>query len=573
VAIHHFDFVLDDYRACSLNLQVRVYLNDQITTLPFIGGQHANKLARLGISTLRDLLFFFPRNYQDTRLITPIADLTDRDQKYSILATVTKAKNIRTRYGKTMQKVTVSDETGSINITWFNQPYLVNTLHDGVQAYFYGKLSPKSLLPALTAPEYDVVANNQINIGRIVPLYNLTAGITAKWIRRRIFDLLAVIDSVTDLTETLPKTIVEKYHLAELVSSLKEAHFPESHERLGIAERRLAFDELLAIQVKLLLRRKEREQEPAPAIVPAQTIKNKFIKALPYTLTPSQQKAIASIEEDLGKGHPMTRLIQGDVGSGKTVVAFIATLSALAAGYQVALLAPTSVLAEQHYELALKLFPTKYKIGMVTANTAKHIVKAPKLDLIIGTHAVLYHRDELLKNLGLIIIDEEHRFGVEQRTDLDKLINEQNQKAHHLSLTATPIPRSIALTLFGDMNMSKIEKPNTRKPCKTFIVPETKKPDSIAWIKKIIKDGGQIFWICPLIDDNPEMDAQSVTKLYEELIKIFPQDEVAFLHGKLKAKEKNSILTDFKAKKMQNPCFNNGNRSRNRYTRCKCNRH
>ena len=275
-------------------------------------------------------------------------------------------------------------------------------------------------------------------------------------------------------------------------------------------------------------------------------------KGIDFKLTSSQQAAIKDIDQDLSSGHIMDRLLQGDVGSGKTLVAFHSAQVAIYNGYQAVMLAPTSVLAEQHYKLALKLFPGTVKIGLITSDTTKKLKNPPKLDLIIGTHAVLFHKSKLLQNLGLIIVDEEHRFGVGQRNELQKYYKElKDHIPHYLSLTATPIPRSIALTLFGDMDVSVIEKPPGRKEVKTFLVPYTKRENSISWINEKLKTGSQVFWICPLIEDNPELEAKSVKKLYEQLDVIFPKKTVRLLHGKMKSAEKNDVIAYFKSGKFQ----------------------
>jgi ATP-dependent DNA helicase RecG len=527
-----------------------VQLSDPITKLPNIGNSYLNKISKLGIVSINDLLNYFPRVYQDTRLISNISDLTEKDKKYSILATVDDFRNIRIRHGKSIQKATVHDDTESITITWFNQPYLGNTLKTDTQFYFSGKLNPKALLPELTAPVYEKYSDTNINIGRIVPIYQLTEGITSNWLRKRIHELINKIDTIDDFHDNLPTEIIDKYELLDLRKSLLEIHFPTDRGSLIEARKRLSFDELLQIQLKLLKRRKERHRSKAPTINFDDKLINAFYNSLPFKLTPTQVNAIKDIRDDMEKNIPMHRLIQGDVGSGKTVIAFTSALNTLNSNYQTIILAPTSVLAEQHYNLALKLLPNKYKVALVTSTTSKHIKNLPKLDLIIGTHAVLFHKEELIHKLGLIIIDEEHKFGVKQRNMLSEFTNQSEVKPHYLSLTATPIPRSIALTLFGDMDMSKIDKPSERKVCKSLLVPMEKREDSIDWLKnKILIDGGQAFWICPLIDENPELESQSVTNTYKELIQIFNKKDVIFLHGKMKSEEKNKIIEDFKNKK------------------------
>lgn len=528
-------------------------LKDPITILPFVGRTYATKLDKLGIETVQDLLFFFPRTYQDTRLITQISELNDNTKSYSILATVNSIKNIRTRTrGLTIQKANVSDDTGDINITWFNQPFLPKNLKEGSVAYFSGKLNPRSLIPELISPTYDVVNDAQINLARIVPIYPLTSGISSKWLRRRIFELVELIASIKDFKDSLPKKMKEKYDLIELEEAIKEVHFPKSKETLVNARKRLSFDELLEIQIKLLAARRERESvRVAPWKIVAFE-ESPVGKGIDFKLTPSQNAAIKDISQDLSSGHVMYRLLEGDVGSGKTLVAFHAAQTAIHNGFQSVILAPTSVLAEQHYKLALKLFSKSTKIGLITSETTKKMKSPPKLDLIIGTHAVFFHQEKLFKKLGLIIVDEEHRFGVAQRNEIQTFYKKlKGETPHYLSLTATPIPRSIALTLFGDLDVSSIEKPPGRKTVKTFLVPQIKRKDSIGWLKDKMKSGSQIFWICPLIEDNPDLEAKSVKALFEQLVHIFPPKSVRLLHGKMKSDEKNKIIADFKSGEFQ----------------------
>ena len=530
-----------------------MHLQDSVTTLPFVGRSYAVKLAKLGIETIQDLIFFFPRTYQDTRIVSPISDLTDNTKSYLILATVNSIKNIRTRSRRlTIQKANVSDESGDINITWFNQPFLTKNLKEGESAYFSGKLNARALIPEMVSPAYDIVNNSQINLARIVPVYSQTAGISSKWLRRRIYELIELLPSVKDFQDNLPEQIKLKYELMEQKEAITEVHFPSSKDKLINARKRLSFDELLEIQLKLLIRRKELEaKRVTPWEIPSFE-GSSIYKQLGFQLTPSQNAAIKDIDQDLFSGHIMNRLLQGDVGSGKTLVAFHAANAAIHNGFQAIILAPTSVLAEQHYNLAQKLFPANIKIGLITSDTTKKLKNPPKLDLIIGTHAVLFHKDKLLHDLGLIIVDEEHRFGVGQRNEIQTYYKKFNSKTpHYLSLTATPIPRSIALTLFGDMDVSVLEKPPGRQEIKTFIVPHVKRTDSIKWVKEKISIGNQVFWICPLIEDNPDMDAKSVKLLFEQLKPQFPSKSIRLLHGKMKSVEKNKVIADFKAKKFQ----------------------
>jgi ATP-dependent DNA helicase RecG len=314
----------------------------------------------------------------------------------------------------------------------------------------------------------------------------------------------------------------------------------------------LAFDELLEIYFKLLKEREFRLKSKSPKISINKVIIDEIIKELPYKLTKSQNQAIEDIYKDYNSPYPMHRLLQGDVGSGKTIVALIAALPIINSGYQTIILAPTSVLAQQHFSTITNILNNKYKVILQTAASKNSKKDIEESNLIISTHSILFQEKSLIKKLGLVIIDEEHRFGVEQRKQLIEYSSGVSFRPHLLNLTATPIPRSVALSLFGQMDVSIIEKPADRLPVKTFVVPTSKKPDSISWLKEKLKEGGQIFWICPLIEESESEDPMvSVKQLYQEVKEIFNEFNVDFLHGKIKSKDKDRILDNFKNNQTQ----------------------
>lgn len=522
-------------------------LSDDISTVPFIGAKYQQLLEKLEIHTIEDLIYHVPTRYNDTSHFFDIKDLS-RDEARTIKVTIDSLRSIRLRNGKTLQKGLVSDDTDQIEVTWFNQPYLTNALQEGDTALLHGKLDKKSLLPKLVTPQFEKESNSKsLHLGRIVPHYSLTRGVSLKWIRRRIFELIKKIDSIEGIEVDLPKQIITKYSLIDKKEALKKIHFPELKQEVVESRRRLAFDELLDIQKILLAKRKSREKLKAQVPVDSTEVTQKFIKSLPFTLTESQAITYKKIHQEYQEGRPIRRIIQGDVGSGKTVVAALASIPLLESKKQVVLLAPTSVLANQHFESLSTMLP-KYKIGLITSNSSKSDKSNPDFDLIIGTHAIFYHQEKLLHRLGLIIIDEQHRFGVKQRSQLSSIQTSQDN-SHLIQLTATPIPRSIALSLFGDYEVSYIEKPSMRRPVDTLLTPESKREASYTWVKNKIHEQGQAFWIVPLIEENEEINAKAIISYENELKEALPDLKIKILHGQMKSAEKDKILNDFKAKK------------------------
>jgi len=523
-----------------------VLTTDAITTLPYIGPKQSWYLSNLGINTLGDMLYHFPVYYKDTSEIVLLSDL-DREHKKTVRVILEQISNIRLRGGKTLQKGLVSDDSGQIKVTWFNQPFLTRALKEGSEVLLSGKLNSKSLIPELSSPDYEPLKTENINLGKIVPVYPLTEGITIKWLRSRFSYLVKHLEQFTDLIDHLPEAIITKYQLVDLKTALEHIHNPGNKSEIISARKRLAFDELLGIYQKLIRERIQRQQSPAIPIKIDPARISEFIHTLPFRLTPSQMKAITEITNDLAKPHPMNRLLQGDVGSGKTIVALTAALPVLEAGAQVIIMVPTTVLAQQHYEVISKLLKNKFRIGLITSSTLKESKTTLKLDLIIATHSILFHKSEYIHNLGLLIIDEQHRFGVEQRREL---LNLKDRKIipHLLNLTATPIPRSVALTLFGEIDVSMIAKPEGRKENHTLLVPQNKKDSSYDWLKNKLHSGGQIFWICPLIEENTDTsDILAVETQFERIKDIFKDFRVALMHGKLSAKVKSSIINSLKA--------------------------
>lgn len=525
-----------------------MHRSDAVTILPFIGTKQAKVLSSIEITTIKDLLDHFPYYYKDSSAFTTL-DKLNRSIKQTVKVEILELKNIRTRYGKFIQKGLVGDETGSCPVTWFNQPYLTKSLRIGTIILLSGKLDAKSNKPLMISPEYEVLKEENLHLGKIVPVYRLTKGLSVKWLRARLAYLIKHIDEIDNLHDMVPVWMENENDLIALMDAYKHIHLPDERDDIIKARKRLAFSELLEIYIKLMKEREKRAKNKAYTIDSNIDELDDLVKKLPFKLTLTQLKGVEEILSDLTNKRPMYRLLQGDVGSGKTIVALLAALSVIKKGLKVVLMAPTSVLANQHFNTANKFLGDIIRIGLLTGD--KRVNEPFESDLLIATHAVLYHKDEFVKDLALLIIDEQHRFGVEQRRALLELKKEYTP--HLLHLTATPIPRSIALTLFGEIDVSVIEKPALRKVSETKIVPNNKREDSYSWIQDKIKEGGQVFWICPLIEEgvNENDDVIKVTQMYEDLNRIFPNIKKALLHGKMKDKDKQSILKEFEQNKVK----------------------
>jgi ATP-dependent DNA helicase RecG len=411
----------------------------------------------------------------------------------------------------------------------------------------------------IIAPELEISTDHEsVHSARITPYYSLTSGIKQKYLRAKVKWLVDKIDYISDFRDYLDKPILKEYRLIDLKTALQHIHFPEDETKLESAKKRIAFDEMLDIQLKILERKAELAKYKSK-IVDINAIQkelNNFTSSIPFELTKDQKTAIQEILNDLSKDNPMYRLLQGDVGSGKTIVAAYAAFACVLNGYNVAIMSPTTILASQTFQ-SLKKFIRGKDIFLITSSTQKRVNSTTKLDtkdsntlqrasIYIGTHALLHQEEIKRLNLGLVIIDEQHRFGVEQRQQLLKL--QKDTMPHYLVMTATPIPRTMMLSLFGDMNTSIIKsKPSGRKETLTYLVPSSKKEDSYNWINKQIKKGQQIFWVCPVIEENEDSPLKSIQKVEKEL-KPNIKGKIKILHGKMKEEDKNKILEGFRNK-------------------------
>ena len=533
-----------------------MHLANPIRNLHHIGAKTEPKLKRLDITSINDLLWHLPRRYEDLSVLKKIHELTD-GETVTVKATVELINNKRSfRRRMMITEMQVADETGKLRVVCFRQPHVAKMFRDGDELYLSGKVTSTLIGPQMTAPSYEKIKPEQIHTAGIIPRYQLTEGVTDKQLR---FLIKTALDNVPEMPDDLPTEIKEDEKFPDLRSALANVHWPKDQATLDQSINRLKFDELFWMQLQTGYARAATNPLAAPQIPVLENIMAPAIKRLPFELTADQQTALNETMADLTKKTPMHRLVEGDVGSGKTVVAALAAFNCIANGYQVALMVPTEILALQHYASIQALLP-EVKMGLATS---KHVMRGAKkitkallqkglrtgdIELVIGTHSLIQEGVSFL-NIGLVIIDEQHRFGVDQR----KAITERNNAGlapHLLSLTATPIPRTLALTLYGDLAISLIKtKPAGRKPITTRLATADKRELAYGFIRQHIAKGEQVFVICPLIEDGIS-EAKSVTTEFERLsTDVFPHLSIAMLHGKMKAADKKKIIEDFRDKK------------------------
>lgn len=509
-------------------------------------------LQRLNIFTVEDLLFHLPFRYEDFTNSVEIRNLKLGETSV-VRGTIVDIRNEYTKKGFALQKATITDGTGTLTATWFNQSYITRIIHPGDEVGLVGKLEFFGKKPSFQIKEYEVLSqSNGIHTTGLVPVYNETRGLSSKWIRNRIFDLLS--KNREYIVEFLPEKEIEKLHYKSLYESLCACHFPKNAEEAEIARDRLSFDELLLSHLAAIKRRDEWNNKNRGIPFKISEFDNQLIElitSLPFALTPGQLQAIKDIENDLSREVPMNRLLEGDVGSGKTVVAAIAMYITHLNGYQSVLMAPTEILANQHFETIKNLFePFGITVGLLTGSRKlQNTNRKPQTDILIGTHALIQKGVDFEK-LGLVVIDEQQRFGVEQRA----ILRQKGTNPHFLTMTATPIPRTILLALYKDLDVSLLkEMPKGRQKIKTWLVPFAKRVGAYDWLKKQIIESGfkdQAFIVCPFIEESESMDTVKAAKVeFERLQKEDLKSlKLGLLHGKLKAKEKDEVLEKFKNK-------------------------
>ena len=521
-------------------------LETPVQYLKGVGPKMAEKLEKLGVKTVRDLLFYFPRRYEDYTIISKISELANAIGEYkTIKAKIINITNRRTsRRRFTITEAVVADETGSLKVVWFNQPYLAKMLKAGREIILNGKISFDSF-----SHQLQMESPSRADRPKIVSIYPETTGISSYYIAKLANSAKRVVDSIE---EFLPEKIIEENDLLNIRQAIFSIHQPENSASLEKAKERLAFDELFLFSLQKQLAKQDVLVHKAPAMKIDQKFLQNFVKKLPFELTDAQRKASWMIIKDLTKDKPMSRLLNGDVGSGKTVVAAFAAAVVAKNGFRVALMAPTEILANQHFEtLSEVLKPEKISVGLITGHKKDH----HDADVVVGTHALISGKTEI-DNVALVIIDEQHRFGVEQRNKLLKA--KDGIRPHFLSMTATPIPRTMSLVVFADLDVSVIdEMPKDRKKIITKVVAPERRQKAYDFIRGEIKENYQAFVICPLIEEIEsakenlfEEDRKSVLKEYGKLSKeIFPDLKIAMLHGKMKSKEKEQVMGGFRQKK------------------------
>lgn len=548
--------------------------NTPIENLPGVGKYYTYKLEKLEIRTLRDLIYHFPFRYEDLSEIKGIGELREINptEKTTVQGVVWQIKNVRTRTGKFLTNATVADTTGTIEVIWFNQPYLTKTIKAGMSISLSGKIQQNGNRYQMISPQYELIRNvdslssidNSLTLhtGRIVAIYPETEGLTSKWFRAKIARVLPLY--LHKVKDYIPETIIETENLLSLKDALKKIHQPENITEAQDAQKRLGFDELfltqLAAQSRKLAWQKAKRAKPLKA---KKEEILELVKSLPYELTNAQKRAMVEIVRDIARDTPTNRLLEGDVGSGKTVVAAAAAYVTHLSGYDTLIAAPTEILAFQHQKtLEEMLGKFNVSIGIWTGSK-----KIPG-QITAGTHALLTtFKPE--REVGLVVVDEQHRFGVAQRAKMF-LDHAKHATPHLLTMTATPIPRTLALTIYGDLDLSVLDEiPKGRQKIATFVVPNNKRTDAYRFIEKEIEKDRQAFIITPFVEPSESMQTVKAAKdEFEKLKKIFsslastpgvsketskytPGVKLGLLHGRLKSKEKEKIINDFKKNKIQ----------------------
>lgn len=543
-----------------------ITLASPLTDLKGVGKTTITRLKKLGLNSVHDLLFYFPFRYNRFENAGLIKNLQE-GQEVQIVGQIDLISNRRSaRRRMNLTEALIQDDSGVLKIIWFNQPYIAKALKAGDYISVAGKVKEQFGGLCLVSPAYEKLNNYQEsstqklhNTQGIIPNYHLVEGLTSKQLRALISQIINLAKLAED---SLPKEIAEQHRLMSLAQAIRNIHFPDNENDLEEARRRLGFEELFIWQLRAQLIKNQLKGRLAYKINFKEKETREFVNSLPYSLTGDQKKSAWEILLDLDKEQPMSRLLQGDVGSGKTIVAAMAFLNTkLANKGKTILMAPTEILAAQHFETFKKLFADRdINISLLTAgrkeaNWQEGKVKsseiASKSDLIIGTHALIYSKEKIAP-VALAIIDEQQRFGVKQRKKLADLNGENNPTPHFLSLSATPIPRSLALALYGDLSLSLInEMPPGRKTVLTKIIPEQVRQDVYDFANKEISSGKQMFVVCPLISASDKTGAKSAKEEMEKLKNIFPNFQIGLLHGKLKSKEKENVMTEFLEKKIQ----------------------
>ena len=536
-------------------------LNTTLDQIYSIGPSIYKKLNKLGLHKVEDILCYYPFRYDDYSQIKKIKDLRD-EETATVQGTITLINNKRAKTRRmNITEALLEDDTDQINIVWFNQPYIIKNLKIGDKIFISGKVKKTLLGYSFVSPSYEKISSQTTHTARMVPIYPSTEKLTQKQIR---FLVKSCLPATYLLKEWLPEEIIKDEKLLILDEALRQIHFPDNQKKLTQAKKRIAFNEIFTLISLAKSIKRDNQKNQAVQIEFKEKKIQKFVQSLPFELTGDQKKSAWQILQNLTKNIPMNRLLEGDVGSGKTIVALMSAYNTVLNKKQVAFMAPTQILAKQHFENIVKYLEKENINSALFTNKERKIyngknqlaetlskkkliekINAGEIDFIIGTHSII-NKDIKFKKLGLIIVDEQHRFGVDQR---HKLLQKSKTKKspHFLSMTATPIPRSLALTIYGDLDISQIkEKPANRKEVITKLVEPKNRTKAYEFIYNHIRKGHQIFVVCPLINESDKLGVKSVTQEYEKLNEeVFPNLEIGFLHGKMKENEKKEVLDNF----------------------------
>ncbi len=520
-------------------------MDKSIECLKGVGKARAFDFARIGIHTVSDLLFFFPRTYEDRSVLKNIEDCVKYETVCLSITVSSAVRETRIRRGMSIYTMTISDDTGSMQAVWYNNKYIKNVFSPGNKFIFYGKVGFSRGKLQIENPIYEAVGAKKYT-GKIVPIYPLTGNLTQKTVQSI---MQSAVEYAGKLEEYLPDELLEELHLADINYSMKNIHFPDSLDDYRRARERFVFDELLTLQLALFQRKSGTERKHG-IIFSDISGGAEFMKNIPYSLTGAQKRVISDIISDFKSGTSTNRLVQGDVGSGKTIVAAAAIFLTFRNGFQSVMMAPTEILAAQHYQTLCETFDglginVVMLTGSMTAKQKRETyeqISSGEADVIVGTHAVIEEKAQYFK-LGLVIADEQHRFGVAQRARLCA----KGENPHMLVMSATPIPRTLALILYGDLDVSVIDElPPGRKPVKTYAVDEKMRRRVYAFVEKNIKEGRQAYVVCPLVEETQTLDLENAQSLCEKLTEKFPDIKTGLVHGRMKPSEKDAVMMDFK---------------------------
>jgi len=543
--------------------QPGIGLKSPLSAIRGIRTAQSRKLEYLGVLTIEDLLYFFPRRYDDFSHLKTISEL-NYGEEVTIIGVVWEAQNQPTRRGMELTKAIISDGTGTIEVAWFNQPYLVRQLTRGRRIVLSGKVDQYLGRLTLQSPQWEAWTGDLTHTGRLVPVYSLTEGLSARGLRTLIKSVVEKWSHL--LPDCLPNDLRQSYNLADTVSAIQQIHFPDDVDSLARARRRLCFDEFLVVQLGVMKQRVAWQQQPGRSMVVDSALLERFVQGLPFKLTAAQDRVLQDILNDLQQPHAMSRLLQGDVGSGKTVVALAAMLVAAANGLQAVMMAPTEVLAVQHYHTLTKLLEDvaartggdassegprlpEARIGLLIGSLSqgdrderRRLIANGEVDIVVGTHALI-QEGVTFKDLGLAIVDEQHRFGVSQRAAL----RGKGYNPHVLVMSATPIPRTLALTIYGDLDISVIDElpPDRQKIITKWLAP-LERERAYGFVRRQVESGRQAFIICPLIEESDKVETKAAVSEYRRLQDlVFPDLRLALLHGRMRSSDKEEVMTRF----------------------------